>query len=202
MPTFTMSCTVICEREEASATSKKSAKQKVAKLMLQRLAGGTNFKVKSSESMKTYVDKLNLEFMDLSIDEPQPNNSGTEKALTTYKKLVHRDTFSKNKIQIKDMHHAFANLCQNISQAEKAHLINVYTEKKEDANSLRLSICGVLRTVVEKVPFRTNDDSRFVVGLRLPIWPTIFQIGVGNTMKEAEREALHRLFEIIFIFFR
>lgn len=68
MPTFTMSCTVICEREEASATSKKSAKQKVAKLMLQRLAGGTNFKVKSSESMKTYVDKLNLEFMDRSFN--------------------------------------------------------------------------------------------------------------------------------------
>ncbi|XP_076244043.1 RISC-loading complex subunit TARBP2-like [Calliopsis andreniformis] len=203
-PMFTMNCVLDNICEEATATTKKDAKQKVAKKMLQRLTGSTDVNInKMPQAIDTYVDKLNVELMNLSIDEVEPNNFKVEKALQVYNKISQKPAFTKTDLQVSDYHEALTYLFHNIPLASKVSLMDTYTKRayeSEDIKYLKSNIYDALQTRVEKICFTSNNETHFIIGLKLSIVPQITQIGIGGTVDQAERRAFCKLFELMFLY--
>lgn len=194
-----MSCKVASVHEQVSATTKKNAKHEVAKKVLQQLTKNTDFNVKH-ETLESYVNKMNVEFMNLQISEPKIDNSQNVKAMATYTQLKRKDPVIKHKIEIQNYHEVLSSLCSSIPKIDRDSLINMFKTKTyftRNINEVKNIISDVLVTPMQTIPFKANAGNRFIIGLRLCTYPTILQIGIGETAERAEKHALCKLLALI-----
>ncbi|XP_076632792.1 RISC-loading complex subunit tarbp2-like [Colletes latitarsis] len=186
---FTVSCDTNNVHKEASAHKKKVAKQKVAKEVLEYLMANANH----------HTDKSNINIVNLENDDLK-----FKKVINIYRGLNDgRIIPTDNTVQIKDYHDALSNLFSKVPKEQKNYLVNRYMldKYKNDLNDVRSIICDTLKLTVNKITFQTKQKNIFMVGIRLTSMPIIFQIGKGTTIMEAEKQALCKLFEQIFLFF-
>lgn len=194
-----MSCKVASVHEQVSATTKKNAKHEVAKKVLQQLTNNTDFDVKH-ETLESYVNKMKVEFMNLQISEPKIDDSQNVKAMATYTQLKHKGPVIKHKIEIQNYHKVLSSLCYSIPKIERDSLISIFHAKAyftRNISDLKNIICSALDTTMQTIVFKANTGNRFIIGLRLCTYPTILQIGIGETMERAERHAVCKLLVLI-----
>ena len=194
-----MSCKVASVHEQVSATTKKNAKHEVAKKVLQQLTKNTDFDVKH-ETLESYVNKMNVEFMNLQISEPKINNPQDVKALATYAQLKHKGPVIKHKIEIHNYHEVLSSICYRIPNIERDSLMSIFKTKTyvtQNISDLKNIICSALDTTMQTIAFKATAGNRFIIGLRLFTYPTILQIGIGETTERAERHALCKLLTLI-----
>ncbi|KZC10576.1 Interferon-inducible double stranded RNA-dependent protein kinase activator A like protein A [Dufourea novaeangliae] len=197
IPGFTIQCKVASVSKEATETTKKAAKQKAAKEVLQHFIGNTH-------TLDTDMDKLNIEYMDLRIDEAKSDKLKNENALEIYNKTKNRPFRANNQTEVNDFHDALSNHCKNITHSNKIVLMSVVRMKKcylDNITDMKNIIQDALKVTLEKISFQAKNN-HYIVGLRLTTTPPMMQIGLNNTPDQAEKEALHKLFELVIAFLK
>lgn len=197
---FTVRCNVGNEYKEASAATKKVAKQKAAQEVLQCIKKRVNF---CDVLEEITVDQLDIEFKDLSLNECLVNNTSTDEVIALYHTKKNMPVVNNHQL-ITNNHKMLTDLCSNIPLEQKVCLLFTCEREKcysDDLSKLEHIIYKALNVSIERIIFTTKGNV-FMIGLRLATMPIIFQMGIGKTKNEAERHALCNLFKYINVFLK
>ncbi|XP_076647568.1 uncharacterized protein LOC143356069 isoform X2 [Halictus rubicundus] len=196
-PTFTMSCTIGCVCKEASATSKKAAKQNVAKEILQYLE--VNINCNSTDIDKT--SKLTEEFMNLKLDLPSSKND--KEIEDIYAKLKNKPITSVKHIKVKEYHIILANMCKNSFKMQMHDLKSLYRKEEyctRNVTEIKAIIEDSLNASIKMINIKSQKYDQCIVGIRLSTVPSVVQFGIDKTFEQAERKALNKLIGYVILF--
>lgn len=206
---FVMSCSIGDMSEEASANTKKVGKQLAARKLLNKLGQDKcdifDYKKQNIDSKDAgaTLKSLNVELSNMKIEE-EIHVEERDKAIKCYKDFKDGASNSINhKLNIEHkvmnyhlIHHA---LCSRIPVLYKEKLTDAADTlgpnkidyfKKLINEAFDLQVATILISA-EKSP------SKFIIGLRVPTVPVIFEIGVGTTQQSAEHQAYFKLLNLI-----
>ncbi|XP_034175126.2 protein Loquacious-like [Osmia lignaria lignaria] len=200
IPVFTTSCTVGSVCQEGCARTKKLAKHKAAKQVLENLQSHLPPVIKHNTKTSDTVNDLNVQFMELSTDQPKYEKFNKEKVLEAYGRTRQIPVLFKPHIKVEDYVKVLSNLCHSFDVTNKNCLKNVCnTHSLQDVNTLKAIIHKAFETNVEEVNFKTVNG-KSAIGFKLNTNPIIFQIGIGVTREQARKDALCKLLEFGVLF--
>ncbi|XP_031849263.1 protein Loquacious-like [Nomia melanderi] len=197
-PVFEIRCTVASEHSEESASTKKIAKQKAAKKLLEHLSKNKPIDIDS-------VDKLQIEYKNLTINDLESDAAQQDKdILDAYCKIKELSIGTNDSLKIQYYHVMFAKLCSNISENQKHYLMFSH-EMKEDhinINSTIKVIQDIMKATVRMIEFKSNNSDKSIVGLKLTTTPVLIQIGLSNNMEKAKEKAVFKILECIALYMK
>ncbi|XP_029046588.2 RISC-loading complex subunit tarbp2-like [Osmia bicornis bicornis] len=200
IPMFTISCTVGSVCQKGCARTKKIAKQEAAKQVLENLQSHLPPVIKHNTKTSDTMNDLNVQFMELSTDQPKYENFNKEKVLEAYGRTRQIPVLFKPHIKVEDYVKVLSNLCHSLDVTNQNCLKNVCnTLGLQNVNTLKAIIHKAFETNVEEVNFKTVDG-KSAIGLKLNTNPIICQIGIGVTKEEARKNALCKLLEFVLLF--
>lgn len=199
LPMFAISCTVDTVRYEGCANTKQAAKHQAAKKVLENLKNKSCSNIKCNTEASDAMVALNVEFIKVSLDQFKYNKLKEEKIVKTSGPIIKELVLCKPHIKIEDYVTVLSDLCRNIT-AEDNNLLSVIYNKFStvDLNTLKTIICRAFKTSMEETSFKSIDNDS-LIGVKLNIYPVVFQIGTGNTIEQARKCAFYKLLQYIFL---
>ncbi|XP_076657703.1 protein Loquacious-like [Halictus rubicundus] len=195
--TFTMSCTIGSVSKQASATTKKAAKQNAAKEILQHLEVNTN--CNSTDIDET--SEITEEFMNLKLDLPSSTNG--QEIEDVYTKLKNKPIKSVKHIRMKEYHIILANMFKHTFKMQMHYLKSLYRKGEyctRNVTEIKAIIEDSLNASIKMMNIRSQKYDRCIVGVKLTTVPFVVQFGIDKTFVLAERKALNKLIGYIMVF--
>lgn len=199
---FTVSCTVGSVCQKGCASTKKVAKHKAAKQVLEILQSHLPPLIKHNAKASNIVDDLNAQFMELSTDQSKYEKLNKEKVLATYGQLKQIPDLYTPHIKVGDYVAVLKNLCHSLLIMNKNSLMHTYnTLSLQDFNTLEAVVCKSFKADIKEVSFNTVSG-KSAVGFKLNTNPIIFQISIDVTREQARKSALGKLLEFALLFLK
>lgn len=209
---FTIEVSLGSLRERGTAQTKKIAKQKAAKNLLQLLHpnknmekteqnNNSNSKQLNKQELEDNIRKLGTEISKHVISKPKlPIVEMSKKAQTLYltqtnKKIVRHDFL------LKDIHNSFQEIYSSkISYIIKQKIKFVRDTHTNNANTIRevfQDIVRVMEIKMEKGVLPSSSKECYIVSFRLLSRPIIAQCGIAETIYKAEIKAMYNIIATI-----
>lgn len=197
-PIFTISCTVASEHSEGSANKKKIAKQDAAKNMLEHLPENKPIDI-------NYMNEIDMKYKNLFVHSSKSDTAQQDAdIMNKYSKMKELPIEVNNTLFAQHYHIALVELCRNISENQK-HLMIPPKMEEYHLNQVKGTIQiiqDVMKAPVRMIEFQSKHSNQSIVGLRLSTTPVLFQIGLSNDIKDAEKQAVYKMLQCIVLYMK